>query len=277
MTSDKEESSDGAVSSTVSGATLSTSTAISNGSRNSLSPKRRSQRQIDRQEMETLKKIRAENEELLKKEKEKMSQALQSHVPKKDTVEIEPPSPVLSADSNVPAEPANAQPVSRLSEIRKELQQKILAVDPIKPKAAITSQKPSGKLLTVQTPKIQSGKPASNAVESSQSPISKEITPAIKDTPINAVNLPQNPISKTPSDQAPVSTPPSRPRRENRQPPKHLREAFNQLEFEGVERSVKRISRNPASLSAAENSSQESEGESTAKEKLNGFTNIFTV
>ena len=50
-----------------------------------LSPKRRSQRQIDKIELEQLRKIRAENEELLKKEKEVMNNG---NTPKSTSVVI---------------------------------------------------------------------------------------------------------------------------------------------------------------------------------------------
>lgn len=248
------------------------STTIPGGSRSTMSPKRRSQRQIDRQEMEQLKKIRAENEELLKKEKEKMNQAFQSSFPKKEDSENEPDT--LLSDSNVPVEPAVTQPVSRLSAIRQELQQKILAVDPIKPKVPSVSHNLTklvgGKQPT--TPKVQTGKLAREVAEPTS--VGKEVT-IDKATQSSAVKTPQNNAIKTPTE--PISTPPARPRRENRQPPKHLREAFNQLEFENVEKSVKRISRNPASLSGAENSSQESEDEGTAKDRLNGLDNSYQL
>lgn len=243
-------------------------------SRNSLSPKRRSQRQIDRQEMEQLKKIRAENEELLKKEKENMNQALQSSQPKKDEVDVVPESSIILPDSVAPAELTSIQPISRLSAIRQELQQKILAVDPVKPKAVASPHSLNkilaGKQSTTPIPKVQSGKSVDD-VGSPQPFLSKE-TSLENNSPLSVdVNTLKSAICKTPGEQESLTSPASRPRRENRQPPKHLREAFNQLEFEGVEKLVKRTSRNPTSSSAAENSSQESEDETTANDKTNGL------
>lgn len=195
------------------------------GSARQSSPKRRSQRQIDRQEMEQLKKIRAENEELLKKEKEEMNLIQQVAavaavaIPAKPEADVEPspvapPAPAIP-DSTEKAVPS-IQPISRLAAIRQELQQKILSVDP-----------------PVKTNKIQNS--------------SKIKSPTVAVTSVAPVTT----TATTPTPQSPAKTPVSRvsssggvarPRRENRQPPKHLREAFNQLEFEGIEKLVKKTS-----------------------------------
>ena len=124
------------------------------GSSRCLSPKRRSQRQIDKIEMEQLRKIRAENEELLKKEKEVMNLR-----PVGKVEETPPADPVVPQDAPttdaadaaaipavaaVPAIPSVAAvaaaaaagetpkaPLSRLQTIRQEMQQKILIAEPV--------------------------------------------------------------------------------------------------------------------------------------------------
>lgn len=253
----------------------SVSTGKGGGRRRQPSPKRRSQRQIDRQEMEQLKKIRAENEELLKKEKEEMNQLQQAspskkepETPAEETVFVAVTGPPLP-EASPPAAPT--QPLSRLAVIRQELQQKILSVDPIKAKVPMpTSQQPAKSPL----PKSQTPIKTPQTVSAKVTPT----PPAQPETPTTVNNKP--PLSQTPqsprkevdagrdSPLSRVSTSGgvTRPRRENRQPPKHLREAFNQLEFEGIERSVKKTS--VKGMSSPEHSSSKTKDGSTAEEKF---------
>lgn len=148
------------------------------------SPKRRSQRQIDRQEQEELRKIRAENEQLLKKEKESMTSRLQKKDPA--TGENEPAAvPVVAVSEPTAVEAEETKPpVSRAVAIRQKLQKEIMSVDPV-----------------ARTPK-------------SVDPFEPKFVPGKR--------------------QADGAGGVARPRRENRQPPKHLRDAFNQLEFEAA-------------------------------------------
>ena len=183
---------------------IDSSDSVSTGRGRQPSPKRRSQRQIDRQEMEQLKKIRAENEELLKKAS-----------PAKEPEPVEEPPPLPPVEENVPE--STPQPLSRLAVIRQELQQKIQSVEPVKAKVKtpLSSQPPTP--LKVETKTVQSPQ--------------KDSSPRV--TSSGGVG---------------------RPRRENRQPPKHLREAFTQIEFEGIEKLVKRTS---VRVSSPDNSFQE--------------------
>ena len=176
--------------------------------------KRRSQRQIDKIEMETLKRIRAENEQLLKKEKEVLM--LQNNVikPKEECVaetDVLPDSvPVLivAASSPIVEETKQSHPLSRLATIRQELQQKILNVEsPVSSKISPKIRDPVAK-------------------SDHQTTGSKNEMPSVgKEQSVNENN-----------DQSTIGNIilPARPRRENRQPPKHLREAFDRMEFEAV-------------------------------------------
>lgn len=226
------------------------------GSRRQPSPKRRSQRQIDRQEMEQLKKIRAENEELLKKEKEEMNQTQQVSPPKKEAEEdpeetLFVPVPQIVAPEVTP--PAPAQPLSRLAAIRQKLQQDILSVDPVKAKVhtlplnqpvktPLSKPQPLAKTpqtIPAKTPAVttQTKSPAVVEVKSPQA-ARAPLSPQKSHSPQKAIDSDsQSPLSRVSS-----SGGVTRPRRENRQPPKHLREAFNQLEFEGIEKLVKKTS-----------------------------------
>lgn len=214
------------------------------GSRRQPSPKRRSQRQIDKQEMEQLRRIRKENEELLKKEKEEMNQIHQASPAKKEPEpELEDPHFVAVSEPVAP-ESTPPQPLSRLAVIRQELQQKILSVDPVKAKVH-TPQQP------VKTPisKIHLVNKSPQVAQIKSPPIIEAKSPSIvpaKSSPV-ATRTPQSPQKANSGRQSPVSRVSTsggvaRPRRENRQPPKHLRDAFNQLEFEGIERLVKKTS-----------------------------------
>lgn len=237
----------------------SVSTGRGGGSRRQPSPKRRSQRQIDKQEMEQLKKIRAENEELLKKEKEEMNQIHQQAAsPMKKEAEAEPTEepPSVPVPEVVAPEPTPpAQPLSRLAVIRQELQQKILSVDPVKAKVHTPSPQQTVKtpLPKTQPPvKTPQPVPAKTPPQPKPSPVEVAVKSPVSVQPKTAVAktpaTPQSPTKQSESGrQSPVSRVTSsggvaRPRRENRQPPKHLREAFNQLEFEGIERLVKKTS-----------------------------------
>ena len=115
-------------------------TPVPTGSSRCLSPKRRSQRQIDKIELEQLRKIRAENEELLKKEKEVMNQKTVVKVEETASVELGNTHDSGIADT-VAAEETPKVPLSRLQTIRQEMQQKILSVEPVvKPKPLANSQ-----------------------------------------------------------------------------------------------------------------------------------------
>lgn len=220
----------------------SVSTGRGGGSRRQPSPKRRSQRQIDKQEMEQLRRIRAENEELLKKEKEEMNQIQQVSPAKKEETEPEDPLAVPSPDipppDLIPLSPA--QPLSRLAVIRQELQQKILSVDPVKAKVHTPQQPVKAPVTRTQlankTPPVLIKTPPVEA----KSPV----VPAKPPQPTRTTRSPQKPNTDRQSPVSRVTTSGgiTRPRRENRQPPKHLRDAFNQLEFEGIERLVKKTS-----------------------------------
>jgi len=115
-------------------------TPLPAGSSRCLSPKRRSQRQIDKIELEQLRKIRAENEEFLKKEKEVMNQKTVGKAEETAPVESAPPSnpPITETVASVETPKA---PLSRLQTIRQEMQQKILTVEPpVKPKPSTKYQ-----------------------------------------------------------------------------------------------------------------------------------------
>ena len=232
------------------------------GSNRQPSPKRRSQRQIDRQEMEQLKKIRAENEELLKKEKEEMNQIQQVNTPKKE-VEPEPEEThfvavpeTIAVTPEVTPPPTPAQPLSRLAVIRQKLQQDILSVDPVKakvhtpPSNQVVKASLSKTQPPVKTPQTTTAKTTpTSVIQTKSSPITEVKSPhSVQVNPVQTALTPQSPQKSANLDrQSPVSRVSSsggvaRPRRENRQPPKHLREAFNQLEFEGIERLVKKTS-----------------------------------
>jgi len=186
----------------------------------STSNKRRSQRQIDKIEMETLKRIRAENEQLLKKEKEVLKQQNNTNKPiekpASETLESSVPIPDVVAAVNSPVQdtkPSVVQetktsPISRLATIRQELQHKILHVE----SPALT--KNSSKVID---PFAKSYKPTAGPKDQSPS-VQSDATPSIDGNQ-----------SVGESNNQPV-----RPRRQNRQPPKHLREAFDRMEFEAV-------------------------------------------
>jgi len=185
----------------------------SSGSK-STNNKRRSQRQIDKIEMETLKRIRAENEQLLKKEKEVLKQQNNTNKPKEEPASEKPESvipdvvcsPLQDTKPSVVEETKTSPPISRLATIRQELQQKILHVE--------SPAKNSSKIID---PFAKSNQPTAGT---------KHQTPGVQNEATPSVGVDQS-VGEN-------SNQPVRPRRQNRQPPKHLREAFDQMEFEAV-------------------------------------------
>ena len=149
--------------------------------------------------------------------KKEKEEILKQASPAKEPEPVEEPPPLPPVEENVPE--STPQPLSRLAVIRQELQQKIQSVEPVKAKVKtpLSSQPPTP--LKVET-------------KTAQSP-QKDSSPRV--TSSGGVG---------------------RPRRENRQPPKHLREAFTQIEFEGIEKLVKRTS---VRVSSPDNSFQEQE------------------
>ena len=147
--------------------------------------------------------------------KKEKEEILKQASPAKEPEPVEEPPPLPPVEENVPE--STPQPLSRLAVIRQELQQKIQSVEPVKAKVKtpLSSQPPTP--LKVET-------------KTAQSP-QKDSSPRV--TSSGGVG---------------------RPRRENRQPPKHLREAFTQIEFEGIEKLVKRTS---VRVSSPDNSFQE--------------------
>ena len=185
------------------------------------SPKRRSQRQIDRQELEQLRRIRAENEEMLKKEKQEMNRQtpVKNEADSVDnadvTANILTPS-VGNIDSD-PVKVEPVQPISRLSAIRQEMQQKILAIDPVTPYKSKTND------ATVKS-KSPASKPAARLVVTpNPSPEASKVNQLSNSAPQKQEDGPNLGSGGV-----------ARPRRENRQPPKHLREAFHQLDSEVI-------------------------------------------
>lgn len=246
------------------------STGRGGGSRRQSSPKRRSQRQIDRQEMEQLRKIRAENEELLKKEKEEMNMIQQASPAVREPEDFpeDPlaiPEPADAEDVAPPPAPVQ-QPMSRLAVIHQELQQKILSVDPVKAKVQHAPAK---------TPALKSPTQAAPAKASPHSILPDSKSPVVVAQASAKMMTPQSPQKL--GRQSPVSRLSSsggvaRPRRANRQPPKHLRDAFNQLEFEGIERQVKKTS-STKGINSPEPTSVRSVDSSNEDEKANSDSN----
>jgi hypothetical protein len=189
--------------------------AAKGGSIRGFSPKRRSQRQIDRMELEQLRKIRAENEEMLKKEKEEMVKLTPS---KKENME----NPEADDTSSEVVQPTSGKKVEgssgyRITTLRQEIQAKALAFEPTTPTKAKSN---------VTTP-VHLTTPA--VVKSSQD--STSIASPVPDA--DSTNSKLGSASRTDSGVT-NSGGVARPRRENRQPPKHLREAFVQLEEDGM-------------------------------------------
>lgn len=228
--------------------------------------------------MEQLRKIRAENEELLKKEKEEMNMIQQASPAVREPEDFpeDPlaiPEPADVEDVTPPTAPVQ-QPISRLAAIRQELQQKILSVDPVKAKVQHAPAKtPVSSRQQQQQPPVKSPQavPAKASPHSilpdSKSPVVAHVSAKLM-TPQSPQKLGrQSPVSRLSS-----SGGVARPRRENRQPPKHLRDAFNQMEFEGIERLVKKTS-STKSINSPEPTSVRSVDSSTEDEKTNSDSN----